>query len=51
MCFACLCTERRGILVRDCEMLTAAVIPLTLNFQYAIGFANRDVFRERISHS
>jgi hypothetical protein len=33
-----------------CEVLTAAVIPLTPNFQYLFGFAKRDVFREPIFH-
>lgn len=42
--------ERTRKLVRDCEVLTATVILLTPNFQYVIGFAKRDVFRERISH-
>jgi hypothetical protein len=37
-------------LVRDCEVLTAAMIPLTPNFQNLFGFAKRDVFRERIFH-
>ena len=42
--------ERTGKLVRDYEVPTAAVIPLTPNFQYVIGFAKRDAYRERISH-
>jgi hypothetical protein len=42
--------EKTGKLARDCEVLSAAVIPLTPNFQYDIGFVKRDVFRESISH-
>jgi len=51
MCCVCFFIERAGKLVRDCGVITAAVIPLTPNFQYVIGFAKRDVIRERISHS
>lgn len=42
--------ERTGKFVRDREVLTAAVIPLTPNFQYVIGFAKLDVSRECISY-